>query len=156
MLSRTPLKRLARIQHQTRTAKGDRRGAAYPLVTRALALMPGFAYRLLAETATRHINLICTNMPGPPTQRYLAGARVDAIYPFAPVAHGVPLSIALLSYGKTYGVGLDTDPAAIPDPEVLHRYLVAAVDDIEHRAVHRTAHPGPRRAKPKARRIATR
>ena len=151
-----PLKRLARIQHQTRTAKGDRRSAVYPLLMRALAVMPGFAYRLLAETATRHINLICTNMPGPPTQRYLAGAKVEAIHPFAPVAHGVPLSIALLSYGDTYGVGIDTDPAAIPDPEVLHRYLAAAVDDIEHRAVHRTARAGPPRAKPKARRAAAR
>jgi hypothetical protein len=72
------------------------------------------------------------------------------------VAHGVPLSIALLSYGDTYGVGIDTDPAAIPDPEVLHRYLAAAVDDIEHRAVHRTARPGPHRATPKARRAAAR
>ena len=151
-----PRKRLARIQQQTRTAKGDRRSAVYPLLMRALAVMPGFAYRLLAETATRHLNLICTNMPGPPTQRYLAGAKVEAIYPFAPVAHGVPLSIALLSYGDTYGIGIDTDPAAIPDPEVLHRYLAAAVDDIEHRAMHRAARTGPHPAKPKARRAAAR
>jgi WS/DGAT/MGAT family acyltransferase len=146
-----PLKRLAHIQHQTRAAKGDRRSAVYPLVMRVLAVLPGFAYRLMAETATSHLNLICTNMPGPPAQRYLAGAKVEAIYPFAPVAHGVPLSIALLSYGDTYGIGIDTDPAAIPDPEVLHRYLAAAVDNIEHRALRRTAGTGPTRAKPKSR-----
>jgi WS/DGAT/MGAT family acyltransferase len=126
-----PLVRLARIRQQTGAAKGDHRGAAYPLLTQALSLMPSAAYRMLAQSATRHVNLVCTNMPGPPTERYLAGARVDRIHPFAPVALGVPLSIALMSYGDTYGIGIDTDPAAIPDVEHLHDDLRAAVDEIE-------------------------
>ena len=142
-----PLVRLARIRRQTGAAKSDRRGAAYPLLMRALAFMPGFAYRLLAQTVTGRINLICTNVPGPPAQRYLAGAKIDAIYPFAPVALGTPLSIALLSYGDTYGVGIDTDPAAIPDPELLSRYLAAAVDEIEDRAVPHAIRTQPKRLK---------
>jgi diacylglycerol O-acyltransferase / wax synthase len=133
-----PLARLARIRQQTNAAKSDRRGAAYPLLTRALSFMPGAAYRMLAQSATRHVNLICTNMPGPPTERYLAGARVDRIHPFAPVALGVPLSIALMSYGDSYGIGIDTDPAAIPDVERLHDDLRAAVDEIEHCASSRS------------------
>jgi hypothetical protein len=52
---------------------------------------------------------------------------------------GTPLSIALLSYGDTYGVGIDTDPAAIPDPELLSHYLTAAVDELEHRVRPRSA-----------------
>jgi WS/DGAT/MGAT family acyltransferase len=132
-----PLLRLARIQRQTGAAKRDRRGAAWPLMMRVMASMPGFAYRLLAQTVTGRVNLICTNMPGPPVQRYLAGAKIEAMYPFAPVALGTPLSIALMSYGDSYGVGVDTDPAAIPDPELLTRYLAAAVDEIEDRAVRR-------------------
>ncbi|MBX3024960.1 wax ester/triacylglycerol synthase family O-acyltransferase [bacterium] len=130
-----PLRRLARIRQQTATAKGDRRGATYPLVASVLAFMPSAGYRLLSKTVTGRINLICTNMPGPSEPRYLAGARVEAIFPFAPVALGTPLSVALLSYGDTYGVGIDTDPAAIPDPEVLHRYLETAIDELEQRAV---------------------
>lgn len=141
-----PLARLARIQRQTGAAKSDRRGAAYPLMMRALALMPGFAYRLLSQSVTGRVNLICTNMPGPPAQRYLAGARVDAIYPFAPVALGTPLSIALMSYGDTYGIGIDTDPAAIPDPELLSSYLADAIDEIEARALPRTSRTQPRSA----------
>jgi len=132
-----PLLRLARIQRQTGAAKRDRRGAAWPLLIRALASMPGFAYRLLAQSVTGRVNLICTNVPGPPVQRYLAGAKIDVMYPFAPVALGTPLSIALMSYGDSYGVGIDTDPAAIPDPELLTRYLAAAVDEIEDRAARR-------------------
>jgi hypothetical protein len=138
-----PLARLARIQSQTRAAKSDRRGAAYPFMMRALATMPGFAYRLLAQSVTGRINLVCTNVPGPAAPRYLAGARVEAIYPFAPVALGTPLSIALMSYGDVYGIGIDTDPAAIPDPELLHRFIAAAVDELEARVLR----PGRRAAK---------
>lgn len=142
-----PLRRLARIQRQCGTAKRDQRSAAYPTIMRGLALLPVFAYRWLAQLATSQVNLICTNMPGPPAQRYLAGATVETIYPFAPVAQGVPLSIALLSYGDTYGIGIDTDPAAIPDPETLRRDLAAAFDEIERCAFPRARRKPARRAR---------
>jgi len=141
------LLRLARIQGQTGAAKSDRRGAAWPLMMRVLASMPGFAYRLLAQMVTGRVNLICTNIPGPPVPRYLAGAKIDAMYPFAPVALGTPLSVALMSYGDSYGVGIDTDPAAIPDPELLTRYLAAAVDEIEDCVVPRATRGQQKQAK---------
>src|SRR6185295_18020597 len=97
--------------------------------------------RLLARNVTGRINLICTNVPGPAETRYLAGAKIEVMYPFAPVAVGTPLSVALLSYAGTYGIGIDTDPAAIPDPELLHRYLDEAIDEIEQRV-----HPHSRAA----------
>lgn len=157
-----PLERLARIQSQCHAAKRDRRGAVYPWLAGVLTVMPAIVYRLLAQSATRQINLICTNMPGPPVERYLAGARVDAIIPFAPVALGVPLSVALMSYGDTYGIGIDTDPAAIPDPESLHRHLTAAVAEIERWALRparrasartdrRRSHGARRRREPRGR-----
>jgi WS/DGAT/MGAT family acyltransferase len=151
---RDPLLRLARIQEQTGAAKSDRRGAAWPFLLRVMASLPGFAYRLLAQNVTGRVNLICTNIPGPPVQRYLAGAKIEVMYPFVPVAVGTPLSIGLMSYGDTYGVGIDTDPAAIPDPELLTSYLAAAFDEIEARALpgvgrnrpERRKRPGPRAA----------
>jgi WS/DGAT/MGAT family acyltransferase len=145
-----PLIRLDIIRAQTAAAKSDRRGASYPLVMRAMAFMPSFAFRLLAQSITGRINLICTNVPGPPTTRYLAGAKIEVMYPFAPVAVGTPLSVALLSYSDVCGIGIDTDPAAIPDPELLHRYLAAEVEELERRARPHL----PPAAKAKAHRVA--
>lgn len=48
---------------------------------------------------------------------------------------GIPLTVALLSYGDTYAVGIDTDDAAITRPELLSRYFGDAVDEIERRAL---------------------
>lgn len=81
-------------------------------------------------------------VPGPPRQRYLAGAKVEAVYPFAPVMLGTPLSIALVSYGPTFCVGIDADPAAIPDPSRIVRHLQEEIAAIEAAAVQ----PGKRAA----------
>ncbi|GBD26870.1 Putative diacylglycerol O-acyltransferase [bacterium HR30] len=128
---RDPLRRLMMIQEQTAAAKRDRRSAAYPFLMRLLTFAPTFVIRSLAQVSTGRINLIVTNVPGPPEVRYLAGARIDAIYPYAPVTVGLPLAIALLSYADTYGIGIDTNPSAIPDPELLHRFLDEAAQEFD-------------------------
>lgn len=134
-----PVRRLERIHEQTLAAKRDRRGAAYPFLMRWLTLVPTFFLRVLAQASTGRINLIVTNVPGPEETRYLAGARIDAIYPYAPVTMGLPLSIAILSYADKLGIGIDTDPAAIPDPTPLHHFLEEAAAEFERVARARAA-----------------
>jgi len=130
-----PLVRLDRVRAQMLTAKADRRSGAYPILLSALGFTPSFVIRMIAQRTTGHLNLVCTNVPGPAHVRYLAGAKIEALYPFAAVAEGMPLTIALMSYGDVFGVGIDTDPAAIPDPERVHRYLEAVIDDLEARVL---------------------
>jgi WS/DGAT/MGAT family acyltransferase len=137
---RDPLARLARIREQTQAAKRGGSGAAYQLLMQASALIPAAVFRGVAHAIGGRTPLICSNVPGPPAARYLAGAKIDAVYPFAPVMFGTPMAIALVSYGTTYGVGIAADPAVIPDPERVGRYLEQALDDIERRVAQ--AAPG--------------
>jgi hypothetical protein len=58
-----------------------------------------------------------------------------------------------MSYGDVYGIGIDTDPAAIPDPELLHRYITAAVDQLEARALPPSQRAVRRHAPARRRRI---
>ncbi len=146
---RDPLRRLEKICRQTTAAKATGSGgSASQFLLQALAFVPGVAFRAASQTLRGKIGLICTNVPGPRTQRYLAGAKVEAIYPFLPAMFGIPLTVALLSYGETFGVGIDTDPGAITRPELLCRYFDDAVDEIERRALPRdTGHARPHRAR---------
>ncbi len=142
---RDPLRRLDRIRSQTTVAKAaGGGGSASQFLMQALAFVPGVAFRAASQTVRGKIGLICTNVPGPRTPRYLAGAKVDVIYPFLPTMFGIPLTVALLSYGETYAVGIDTDPAAITHPQLLSRYFDDAVDEVERRALPR--HTRPHRA----------
>ncbi|MBI1815834.1 MAG: wax ester/triacylglycerol synthase family O-acyltransferase [Deltaproteobacteria bacterium] len=130
---RNPLARLARIRAQTKLSKGNGKSASYQALMQAIALVPAAGFRFLARQASGRIHLICSNVPGPSVQRYLAGAKIDGVYAFAPVMLGTPIAIALVSYGDSVGVGIDADPAAIPDPERIRQHLETELDEIERR-----------------------
>jgi WS/DGAT/MGAT family acyltransferase len=148
---RDPLVRLQRIHAQTAHAKSNGTGSATQYFMRAAALVPAPIFRAVAQRVSGRVQVICSNVPGPPARRYLAGARIDAVHPFAPVMRGTPLSLALLSYGDTVGIGIDTDPTVIADPARLGRAIERAVDEIERRAARRRPE---RAAAPPARRAA--
>jgi diacylglycerol O-acyltransferase / wax synthase len=128
---RDVLRRLELIRRQTAPAKATRQGATYGALLQAVAVIPSAVFRAMARVVEGRVHLICSNVAGPPLQRYLAGAKIEAVFPFAPVLLGIPLSIAMVSYGDTCGIGIDADPAAIPDPELLGQYLRDEVRRIE-------------------------
>ena len=120
---RDTVRRLERIRNQTVAAKGSRQAVAYGAALQAVTVMPAAAFRAIANVIAGRVHLICSNVPGPREHRFLAGAKIEAVYPFAPVLFGIPASFGLLSYGDVYAVGIDADPAAIPDPGRLGEYL---------------------------------
>ncbi|MEO8601318.1 MAG: wax ester/triacylglycerol synthase family O-acyltransferase [bacterium] len=137
--------RLADIQAQTQRAKRGGHGVATQLLMQASALIPAAVFRRVAHQMAGRTQLICSNVPGPPVRRYLAGARIDAVFPFAPVMFGTPLAIAMVSYGPTFGVGLAVDPAVMPDPEILAAALGAELDALDGGGGSPAAKPDPHR-----------
>jgi diacylglycerol O-acyltransferase len=113
---RRPRARLRKIVEQTRAAKEDQRGAAFPVLAEILPLVPARAFEWIARQSLGKFNVVCTNVPGLREPCYMAGARVAAMYPFASPVEGTPVVLALLSYAGTLHLGLDTDPEAVPDP----------------------------------------
>jgi diacylglycerol O-acyltransferase len=118
-------RRLRAIERQTRAAKRDRRGDAAKFLVDAAMLLPGPAFRWLARQSLGRVNTVCTNIHGPREICHLAGRRVRALFPFAPVVEGTPLVIAALSYAGKLAIGIDTDQECIPDPERIRALLEA-------------------------------
>ena len=77
----------------------------------------------------RGIDVVTSNVPGAPVPVYLGGGRVEAQIPFGPMA-GAATNITLLSYIDDLNIGINTDPAAIPDPEVFVDCLRDSFDEI--------------------------
>lgn len=61
-------------------------------------------------------NLIVSNVPGPPVQLYMAGARIEHIFPVGPLTVGMGMNVTVFSYGKYVDVGVQTDPNLVEDP----------------------------------------
>jgi diacylglycerol O-acyltransferase len=66
------------------------------------------------------VDLTVSNVPGPRHTNYFAGARVDRVVPYGPCA-GSAVNITLYSYDGVCTIGITSDEAAVPDPDVLTR-----------------------------------
>ena len=130
------------LSRDPRTRDGAQ-GAARPLellpsFAEVLALVPRPLYRALCRwSARRRSHLIVTNVPGIMQPRYVAGARITAGYPFAPLAPQCPVSIALYGYDGRLWIGIDADGTAMPDVDAFVAALRRSFDELIAAAVDR-------------------
>jgi hypothetical protein len=74
-------------------------------------------------------DFVTSNIPGAPVPVYVAGARVERLYAFAPPA-GAAFNDALISHCDTCCIGVVIDTAAVPDQEILLGCLRAGFDEV--------------------------
>jgi WS/DGAT/MGAT family acyltransferase len=85
-------------------------------------------YRLFPRQ--RSVNLVVTNVPGPPVPLYLAGARLLELFPVAPVMGNLTVVVAVLSYTGQLNLTAVADRGSCPDVEVFARGVRRALDDL--------------------------
>jgi hypothetical protein len=79
------------------------------------------------------VNVVVSNVPGPPQRLYLAGARVLHHWPLSIVGHGLGLNITVESYADWLEFGVTTAGAAVPRPRSIADGLVAAFEQLRRR-----------------------
>ena len=129
-----PLRRLAQVRAATAAHIASGRSVAADALVEFSGLAPPTLHALGARAAhslTRRLfSLVVTNVPGPQTPLYAAGARLLEMYPIVPLNGGQALSIGLTSYdgGVYYGVNGDRD--AVPDLRVVAELLEQALAEL--------------------------
>ena len=83
----------------------------------------------------RSVNLVVTNVPGPPVPLYLAGARLLELFPVVPVMGNLTLVVAVLSYGGQLNLTAVADQDGCPDLEVFTQGVASALDDLARSAL---------------------
>jgi diacylglycerol O-acyltransferase len=99
-------------------------------VAELLAVLPRPLFRYASRASSQAVNLIVTNVPGVMQPRWVAGARITAAYPFAPLAPRCPVSVALYGYDQRLYVGIDADRTALPDLPAFGELLRAAFAEV--------------------------
>jgi diacylglycerol O-acyltransferase len=93
-------------------------------------LLSGLAAVIGRSPLAAHVptvfNVAVSNVPGPPAELYLAGARVVSYWPASIVVHGVALNITAQSYAQRMEFGLTACAQAVPDLPRLATRLAAA------------------------------
>ena len=114
-------RRLATIVAAMRRLKAGGEAAAVDAFLHAADLLPAPLARLVVRGVDRQplINLVVTNVPGPPCPLYLMGAELLDAYPVIPLAANLSMGVAILSYNGALNIAISADADACPDVEVL-------------------------------------
>jgi diacylglycerol O-acyltransferase / wax synthase len=82
----------------------------------------------LEQRLPLNTNLIISNVPGPPSQLFMAGARIEHIIPVGPLAVGMGMNVTVFSYGDFVDVGVQVDPELVDDAWELLSHAAEELD----------------------------
>ena len=127
-----PVRRLELIAAQTAARKHKARPEAGSGIFRFTAGQRAW-YRHFPRQ--RSVNLVVTNVAGPPVPLYLAGARLLELFPMMPVMGNLTLVVAVLSYAGQLNITATADHDSCPDLEVFAQGVRTALDDLARSAL---------------------
>ncbi|HEU4541943.1 MAG TPA: wax ester/triacylglycerol synthase family O-acyltransferase [Jiangellaceae bacterium] len=122
-----PVRRLELIAAETAARKHKARPEAGSGIFRFVAAQRVW-YGLFPRQ--RSVNLVVTNVPGPPVPLYLAGARLLELFPMMPTMGNLTLVVAVLSYAGQLNLTAVGDREGCPDVEVFAEGVRSALDDL--------------------------
>ena len=124
-----PIERMNAI----RTLVEHERAEPALLLTDAIAgilnRLPTTATTSLFGGMLKCVDFITSNVPGPPIPVFMAGSQITAQFAFGPLT-GSAANVVLLSHCDQAYLGINTDPAAIPDPDTLVACLRDSFEEI--------------------------
>jgi diacylglycerol O-acyltransferase len=133
-----PAARLRAVAAETARLKASGEAEAGDLLLRAADLLPAVALGATGLVLTHQplVNLVVTNVPGPPMPLYVLGARSLEAFPFVPIAGNLSLGVAVLSYDGSLNLGITVDPVACPDAHAFVDGVEASLADLEAAWTH--------------------
>ena len=135
-----PIERLRTISDEANQAKDLARGSGMGM-TELLSILPPILVNTMLNTAPAEqaskmmgANLIVSNVRGCPEPMFVAGARMETMYPMSILTNGMCLNVTCVSYAENVDFGIVVAPDLFPQPwdlvdglgEVLAEYLLLA------------------------------
>lgn len=129
-----PVARLQAVQDQLRHLKESGQAVAGQTLTELAGYAPPLLVALGLRTAFRmpqhSITTVATNVPGPRVPLYAAGRRMQAAFPYVPIAYRLRTGIAAMSYLDTLHFGITADDGSVPDIDVIRDGIAAGLAEL--------------------------
>lgn len=127
-----PLDRLRAVSRGMSTLKRRQQALAVETLFGLLDPLPRAALVGVAQVVHRQpfVNLVVTNVPGPPFELFALGAAMLDLFPFLPLGGNLSIGVAALSYEETFEVGFLSDGGVGDDLEVLARAVDQAFSEL--------------------------
>ena len=124
-----PIERMACIRDLVSVQRAEPALALIDPVANVVYRLPASWTTALFQSMLRGVDIVTSNVPGVPIPVYFAGAEVLSQFPFGPMT-GAASNLTLLSYRDQLHIGVTSDPAAVPDRDVLLSCLRDEFDQI--------------------------
>ena len=124
-----PVKRMQSLQTLIRTQRDEPALAATEAIAGVLNRLPTSLTTQLFGSMLKGIDFVTSNVPGAPIPVYLAGAKLEANFAFGPLA-GSATNFTLLSYQDELHIGVNMDPAAVPDADIFMRCINEGFEEV--------------------------
>jgi diacylglycerol O-acyltransferase len=134
-----PVEQLLAVRHDAQSSKqihadlGVGALGEWAEFTSAALLTSAARFYSDGKLATQHRplhNLVISNVRGPGTPLYAAGARVTAAYPLGPLMEGAGMNITVVSYGDSIDFGIIACERSVPHVADIALGFGAAVADL--------------------------
>jgi diacylglycerol O-acyltransferase len=134
-----PVERLEAIHESTQSAKEMQQALSVHKIMGLSETAPPGLIGLAARAYTRMglsrmpppVNVVISNVPGPPFPLYLAGGRLDGLYPMGPLVFGMGLNITVISYRDSLDFGFMCCPELVPQPELIAEGVSLALSELD-------------------------
>jgi diacylglycerol O-acyltransferase / wax synthase len=112
-----PLERLAAVRDLVARQRAEPSLGFVEGISGILNRLPTTLATSVFGRLLKGIDFVTSNVPGSPIPVFFGGGRLEAQFAFGPLT-GSAANVTLLSYLDECQLGVNTDPAAVPDPEV--------------------------------------
>jgi diacylglycerol O-acyltransferase / wax synthase len=133
--ARSPKRLIDSVRERTTFLKGAHIAELVGFFGTLLGAIPTAVQAILAPIASALPipagNIICTQVPGPREPLYLMGNRMLSCYPYVPIGGEFGMNCAVLTYNDTAHFGFSADVHAVPDLQVLPKYLLEAFEELK-------------------------
>lgn len=135
-----PRERVAEAHRVLSAAKQRHKAVPSSLLSDANMLVPPALFKLTSQgvmaligsgRVAPPVNLIVSNIPGPTSRLFLAGAPLIAHHPLSLVLAGVGLNLTVVSYGGQLDIGIVGDRGLMPDVWKLWEDLTAELEALQ-------------------------
>lgn len=124
-----PVERMQAMQSLVKAQRAEPALAFADSIAGVLNRLPASVVTPLFGSMLKGVDFVASNVPGAPFPVFLAGAKVESQYAMGPLT-GAATNLTLLSYVDEVHVGVNTDPAAIPDPDVFVGFLNEGFEEV--------------------------
>jgi diacylglycerol O-acyltransferase len=134
-----PIARVRHIHTVSTAAKQVRSAFGNDLLRKRAEVVPPQLYAFAVRTWSRTrlanrlrppVNLILSNVAGPPQQLHVGNATLEAVYSVGPILEGVGLNVTAWSYNGSLCISLLGCPSSVPDPWMIADRLSASLAEL--------------------------